>query len=117
MEPFGAALRLRDMGALTGVMVDAGEAARLAADCRRVADAIDEQVALLRGGAYGGLRRGSPGYRPAVDAVVARLSERADELRCAARGLTAQCRAVADADSAAAHRILDLASRSRGGTR
>ncbi len=100
---------------MRGIRLDSGEAARLAHDCRRVADAIDEHVALLRAGGYGGVRgRGGTGYRPAVDAVTARLEGRAIELRAAARGLTACSSTIAAADGAAARRISGLSARMGG---
>ncbi|MFT3899438.1 MAG: hypothetical protein QM728_04220 [Gordonia sp. (in: high G+C Gram-positive bacteria)] len=99
---------------MRGIRLDQGEAMRLAGDCRRVADVIDRQVALLRGGDYAALRdRRRGGYRPAVEAVAGRLAGRAVELRAAARGLTAHAASVSAADGAAARRILDLAGRGR----
>ncbi|NNG97112.1 hypothetical protein [Gordonia araii] len=86
------------------------ESARLAVDCHRVADSIDEHVALLRSGAYGSVRtQGSTtGYHRAVESVASRLAQRATELRAAARGLTARSGEIAEADDAAAQRIVRL---------
>ncbi len=116
MEPFGRAVRLRNMGrelsSRREVRLDAVEAARLAGDCHRVAAVIDEHVALLLAGRYDGLRgSGSGGYRSAVQAVAVRLSERADELRSAARGLAVRSSTITDADRFAARRIADLGHR------
>ncbi|MFT4200610.1 hypothetical protein [Gordonia sp. (in: high G+C Gram-positive bacteria)] len=95
-----------------GVRLDPAEASRLAVDCRRIADVIDEHVALLRTGDYRGLRdRRSAGYRPAVDAVAARLARRSTELRAAARGLATRSSAITESDDAAARRIAALAGR------
>lgn len=96
---------------MRGIRLDSGEAARLAHDCRRVADAIDEHVALLRAGRYGGVRVDrAGGYRPAVEAVTSRLEGRAVELRAAARGLTACSSTITAADGAAARRIAGLSA-------
>lgn len=116
MEPFGPALRLRNMGHTRQIRMDADEARRLAGDCRRVAETIDEHVALLLTGGYGSVRgdRAAPshsGYRAAVETVAGRLALRAVELRSAARGLTARAETTTLADAAAARRIAGIAAR------
>lgn len=110
MEPLATRLRLRTMGVAREVVMDANETARLAADCRRVAAAIDGQVATLLTGRYRGVQvNGSAGYRRAVEVVAARLTERAGELRGAAHGLVARSSTIAAIDDAAAHGITGAA--------